>query len=143
MTKKFKSYLSIIIVTSIMYISFNFYTQDPTNALSLEIECPKLLSYNYDIGLNVQAETKNEYIESLTVSILEDNIRIDLLSLQRRHYNIGKTFSKKIIVNIRENQLSSDARVVISTIARDKYGSELKKLCIYDDFVLINNPKEK
>ena len=74
---------------------------------------------------------------------MEDNIRIDLLSLQRRHYNLNKRFSKEIIMNIGENQISNNARVVISTIVRDKYGSESKKLCIYYDFVLINNPNEK
>jgi len=46
-------------------------------------------------------------------------------------------------MNIGENQISNNARVVISTIVRDKYGSESKKLCIYYDFVLINNPNEK
>lgn len=140
--KKFNLLLFFVITVLIVYVSLNFYESDRESNIDLEMQCPKILSYEKDLVLNVNVTTKNEYLETVELGLQQENIRLDNLTIQRSTYKLEKNFNKDIAFRIIENKVEKDKRLTVSTFARDKYGFESYKHCIYESFELINNPNE-
>jgi len=140
--KKFNLLLFFIITILIVYVSLNFYESGTESNIDLEMQCPKILSYEKDLVLNVNVTTKNEYLETVELSLQQENIRVDNLTIQRSTYKLEKNFNKDIAFRISENKVEKDKRLTVSTFVRDKYGFESYKHCIYEFFELINNPNE-
>lgn len=130
-----------IILTTI-YISFNFYDPEEEVDLSVEVICPNSLKYEKELVLNINAITKNEYIEAITLGLLQDNIRVDQINLLRSSYNFDEIFFEDILFIINKNEISKDKKVTISINVRDKYGFESKKYCVYKSLELTNKPNE-
>lgn len=130
-----------IILTTI-YISFNFYDPEEEVDLSVEVICPNSLKYEKEQVVNINAITKNEYIEAITLGLLQDNIRVDQINLLRSSYNFDEIFFEDILFRINKNEISKDKKVTISINVRDKYGFESKKYCVYKSFELTNKPNE-
>lgn len=129
-------------LTTIIYLSFNFYQPDIKNTMEMNLICPNFLSYEKDSVLNINASTSSEYLESITIALKQDNTQLDLLSIRQYEYKLENIFFEDVVLSLKENEVNKNSRLVISIIARDKYGYESKKYCIYKSFELINNPNE-
>jgi hypothetical protein len=140
--KKFKFIVFFVITILIVYVSLNFYESDRESNIDLEMRCPKILSYEKDLVLNINVTTKNEYLEAVELGLQQENILLDYLKIQRSTYKLEKNFNKNIAFRISENKVEKDKKLTVSTFARDKYGFESYKHCIYESFELINNPNE-
>jgi len=140
--KKFNVLLFFGIFLTIIFISFNFYNPEEEVYLSVEIICPNSLNYEKELVVNINAITKNEYIEAITLGLLQDNISVDQINLKRSIYKFDEIFFEDILFKINKNEISKDKKVTISINVRDKYGFESKKYCVYKSFELTNKPNE-
>lgn len=129
-------------LSTIIYLSFNFYQPENKNTMEMNLICPKYLSYEKVEVLNINASTSSDYLESITISFKQDNTQLDLISIRRFEYKLENIFFEDVEFSLKENEVNKNSRLLISIIARDKYGYESKKYCIYKSFELINNPNE-
>ena len=140
--KKYNLILFFVIITSIVYISLNFYESNRESNIDLDIWCPKILSYEKDLVISINATTKNEYLEAINLGLQQDNIRLDKLTIERSTYKLEKIFNKDVAFRISKNSVEKEKRLTVSVFVRDKYGFDSTKQCTYESFELLNNPNE-